>query len=111
MKKSDFILGQVQELMCELWQTKYIDQPSSAAKRNIFEANMKKMWDDIEEALEAMVEIGEVNDSLAEMEDDICKLEDECDRLKDRNSELTEENEKLWDRLKEISKVVNDTWC
>ena len=124
MKKDEFILGQVQELMCELWQVKYIDQPSNAVERNIFEADMKKMWDDIEEALEAMVEIGEVNDSLAEMEDDICKLEVDCDGLQERilqleekNTELATQNydlacekKKLWDKLQEISKVVNDTW-
>ena len=109
MKKSEFILDKIQELIYELWEIKG-QQFETAGEKNCFEEDMKQLWDDVEEALEAMVEIGEVNESLAEMEDDICKLEDECDRLKDRNSELAEENESLWDKLKEISKVVNDTW-
>lgn len=104
MMKDEFILGQVQELMCELWQTKFVDTDYSVAARNIFEADMKKMWNDIESALDAMVEVDEINDTM-------CVLEEENADLINKNYELTEENERLKAKLTEISKVVNDTWC
>lgn len=111
MKKSDFILDQTQELMCELWQARYVDQPSSAVERNIFEADMKKIWNDIELALEAMVEIGEVNDAMCELEEENAMLENDITDLINRNYDLAQENERLKAKLEEISKVVNDTWC
>lgn len=51
------------------------------------------------------------NEELAILQKDYLKLKEEYDNLADRNCELSEENFKLKERLKEISKVVNDTWC
>lgn len=51
------------------------------------------------------------SDALAILQKDYLKLKEEYDNLADRNCELAEENTKLKERLKMISKVVNDTWC
>ena len=66
---------------------------------------MKELWEDVE--THTML----YTDEREEYEEEIENLEADIDDLIDKNYNLKEENDKLWERLKDISKVVNDTWC
>ena len=102
----------IKDLMEQLYNAKgFNDLHCNPLERNIFEAEMKELWENVE----AHIVLGhdereEYEEKIEDLEDRLSYAEGKADELADRNCELCEENEKLWDRLKEISKVVNDTW-
>lgn len=108
--KSDLIKEKVQELMCDLWQSKFHNTEYEPVERNIFEENIKQTWDTIVKALEGMVEIGEINDKMANLEEENDDLINENADLIDRNYTLTEENERLKEILHNVIEAVNVTW-
>ena len=103
----------IKDLMEQLYIAKGFDNlRCNPLERNIFEAEMKDLWEDVEASLAlAPDEREEYEEEIEALEDKLSYVEGRYDELADRNFDLAEENEKLWHRIKEISKVVNDTWC
>lgn len=103
----------IKDLMEQLYIAKGFDNlRCNPLERNIFEAEMKDLWKDVEASLALPPdEREEYEEEIEALEDKLSYVEGRYDELADRNCDLAEENEKLWERLKEISKVVNDTWC
>lgn len=106
----------VENLMIDLWCAKGFNDVHNrnAAEYNAFEADMKERWETIEDALEELLDDYECTDYESQIEDLEERLkiaENDNTDLIDRNYDLAQENAKLWERLGEISKVVNDTWC
>ena len=120
----------VKEIVKDLMERLYAEKGFNSLncnplERNIFEAEMKELWEDIEthtilytdereeyeEEIESLkADIDDLKDYNDDLHERIRMLEDDKTDLIDRNYDLKQENEKLWDKLKEISKVVNDTW-
>ena len=103
----------VKNLMEQLYEAKgFNDLKCNPLERNLFETEMQEVWDEFETYLElAPDERDEYEAQLEDLEERLARVENDNTDLIDRNYDLNEENEKLWERLKEISKVVNDTWC
>ena len=103
----------VKNLMEQLYEAKgFNDLKCNPLERNLFETEMQKVWDECETYLALDPdECEEYEEEIEELEDKLSYAEGRADELADRNFDLAEENNKLWTRLKEISKVVNDTWC
>ena len=103
----------VKNLMEQLYEAKgFNDLKCNPLERNLFETEMQEVWDEFETYLElAPDERDEYEAQLEDLEERLARIENDNTDLIDRNYDLNEENEKLWGRLKEISKVVNDTWC
>ena len=103
----------IKDLMEQLYEAKgFDDLRCNPLERNIFEAEMKDLWEDVEASLElAPDERDEYEAQLEDLEERLARVENNNTDLIDRNYDLNEENEKLWGRLKMISQVVNDTWC
>ena len=112
MANKEKVKSIIKDLMEQLYKAKgFNDLHCNPLERNIFEAEMKELWENVE----AHIVLGhdereEYEEKIEDLEDRLSYAEGKADELADRNCELCEENEKLWDRLKEISKVVNDTW-
>lgn len=111
---TDIIQDTVRDLIYMLYEKQNF---STSADFNIFEAQMKKIWETISGALEDVIDVHQaandaqlLEDQCAELRGDLDHAEDEKQELADRNFDLTEENEKLKEMLNRISKVVNDTW-
>ena len=108
MANKEKVKSIIKDLMKQLYEAKDFDNlPCNPLDRNIFEAEMKDLWEEVEAFLEL------TEDYAAQIENLEERLEtaeyDNIDLI-DRNYTLAQENVKLWDRLGEISKVVNDTW-
>ena len=108
MANKEKVKSIIKDLMKQLYEAKDFDNlPCNPLDRNIFEAEMKDLWEEVEAFLEL------TEDYAAQIENLEERLEtaefDNIDLI-DRNYYLAQENVKLWDRLGEISKVVNDTW-
>ena len=103
----------IKDLMEQLYEAKgFNDLRCNPLERNIFEAEMKDLWEDVEASLElAPDERDEYEAQLEDLEERLARVENDNTDLIDRNYDLNEENGKLWERLKMISQVVNDTWC
>jgi predicted nucleic acid-binding Zn-ribbon protein len=111
---TDIIQDTVRDLIYALYEKQSF---STAADFNIFEAQMKKIWETVSGALEDVIDVHQaandvqlLEDRCAELRSELDHAEDEKQELADRNFDLTEENEKLKEMLNKISKVVNDTW-
>ena len=80
-------------------------------ERNLFEAEMQEIWDEFEtNVVLYRDEREEYEEEIEDLEDRLSYAEGQVEELADKNCDLKEENEKLWNRIQEISKVVNDTW-
>ena len=92
--------------MQQLYEAKGFDNlDCNPLERNIFEAEMKELWEDVEAHTILYT------DEREEYEEEIESLKADINDLIDRNYDLKQENDKLWEKLKSISKAVNDTWC
>lgn len=105
----------VENLMIELWRAKGFNDVHNrnAAEYNAFEADMKERWEAIDCSLAELLDSYERTDyesQIEDLEENLKIAENDNTDLIDRNYELAQENVRLWDRLKEISKMVNDTW-
>lgn len=126
MANKEKIKSIIKDLMQRLYEAKgFNDLHCNPLERNIFEAEMKELWEDVEahsvlytdereeyeeeiESLKADIDdLKDYNDGLREK---IQMLDNDNADLIDRNYDLKQENDKLWEGLKNISKVVNDTW-
>lgn len=99
------------DLITRVWRTEkeyYIN----AGERNLREAELTDIYYELEEKIGALDQktLGEYEEDIEELEEELEYARGQVDELADKNCELKEENDKLWDRIKEISKVVNDTW-
>ena len=127
MANKEKVKSIIKDLMQRLYEAKGFDNlHCNPLEHNIFEAEMKELWEDVEthsvlytdereeyeeeiESLKADIDdLKDYNDHIRERNE---MLESDNADLIDRNYDLKLENEKLWERLKNISKVVNDTWC
>ena len=102
----------MKDLIQQLYEAKGFDNPNcNPLERNLFEAEVQEIWDEFEARLAIDPdERDEYEEEIEDLEDRLSYAEGKVEELTDRNCELREENEKLWERLKEISKVVNNTW-
>lgn len=117
----------IKDLMEQLYKAKGFDNlDCNPLERNIFEAEMKDLWEDVEahiilytdereeyeeeiESLKADIDdLKDYNDGLREK---IQMLENDNADLIDRNYDLKQKNDKLREILSTVSKAVNDTWC
>lgn len=126
MANKEKIKSIIKDLMEQLYEAKgFNDLKCNPLERNLFEAEMKEIWENVEaHSVLYTDEREEYEDEIASLKADIDDLKDYNDGLREniqmieydnsdlieRNFELNEENNKLWNRIKAISKVVNDTW-
>lgn len=120
MTNKEKVKSSIKDLMEQLYKTKGFDNLNcNPLERNIFEAEMKELWENIETYIilypddreEYEEEIEDLKDQLEALKERNEMLENDNTDLIDRNYDLNEENDKLKERLGMISKVVNDTWC
>ena len=111
---TDIIQDAVRDLIYSLYEKQNF---STSADFNIFEAQMKEIWKNVDEALEDVIDVHQaandaqlLEDRCVELREELDGAEDEKQELIDRNYALAEENETLKAMLDKISKVVNDTW-
>ena len=105
MANKEKVKSIIKDLMQRLYEAKGFDNlHCNPLERNIFEAEMKELWEDVETHSVLYT------DEREDYEEEIESLKADIDDLIDRNYDLAQENAKLWERLGEISKVVNDTW-
>ena len=102
---------------CYKYESQFFE---TTVDRNICEAELRNIYDTVDSVMSDLdftereqfeEEIGDLEDKLEALKERNEMLENDNTDLIDRNYELNEENDKLWERLKNISKVVNDTWC
>jgi predicted nuclease with TOPRIM domain len=110
----------IKDLIQQLYEAKgFNNLDCNSLERNIFEAEMKELWEEVEahtmlytdEREEYEEEIEDLKEQLETLKVRNEMLENDNTDLIDRNYDLNEENDKLKERLGMISKVVNDTWC
>ena len=92
----------------ELYKAKGFDNITERdpAEFNIWTAEIKAQWDALE------TKIGWIDSlTLEDYEEELSHLEEENAELIDANMTLSQEKDALLNRLREISRVVNDTWC
>ena len=101
----------IKDLITRVWNTEK-EYYFNAGERNMREAELTDIYYELEEKISALDQktLGEYEKDIEELEEELECARDQVDELTDKNCELKEENEKLWDRIKEISRVVNDTW-
>ena len=127
MANKEKVKSIIKNLMQRLYEAKGFDNlDCNPLERNIFEAEMKYLWEEVEthtvlytdereeyeeeiESLKADIDdLKDYNDGLKER---ILQLDEKNTELATQNYDLACEKKKLWDKLQEVSKVVNDTWC
>ena len=113
MANKEKVKSIVKDLMEQLYKAKGFDNlDCNPLERNMFEAEMKELWEDVEASLELTSDEREDYEAqLEDLEERLARVENDNTDLIDRNYDLAQENMKLWERLGEISKVVNNTWC
>ena len=113
MANKEKVKSIIKDLMEQLYETKGFDNlHCNPLERNIFEADMKELWEQLEAFLELAPDDREDYEAqIEDLEERLALAENDNTDLIDRNYDLAQENVKLWERLGEISKVVNDTWC
>lgn len=94
---------------CYKYESQFFE---TTADRNICEAELKDIYDTVDSTMSDLdlTEREEFEEEIEALEEELEYARGQVEELADKNCKLREENEKLWDRLKEISKVVNDTW-
>lgn len=126
MANKEKVKSIIKDLMQQLYEAKGFDNLNcSPLERNIFEAEMKDLWENVEthsilytderEEYEEEIESLKANiDDLKDYNDHIRErnkmLESDNADLIDRNYDLSQENDKLREILSVVSKAVNDTW-
>jgi len=127
MANKEKVKSIIKDLMQQLYEAKgFNNLDCNPLERNIFEAEMKDLWEDVEaHTILYTDEREEYEEEIESLKADIDDLKDYNDHIRerneilesdntdliDRNYDLQLENDKLWEKLKNISKVVNDTWC
>ena len=113
MANKEKVKSIIKNLMEQLYKAKGFDNlDCNPLERNIFEAEMKELWEDVEAFLElAPDDRADYEAQIEDFEERLVIAENDNTDLINRNYDLAQENMKLWERLGEISKVVNDTWC
>ena len=105
----------IKDLIARVWEveSQFFE---TAVDRNICETELTEIWERFSDTFDELIdpvnqhEREDYEESIEDLEEELDYARGQVEELTDRNSELREENEKLWNRLKEISKVVNDTW-
>lgn len=106
----------IKDLITRVWKAES-QFFKTVVDRNICETELTEIWERFSDTFDELIdpvnqhEREDYEESIEALEEELEYTRGQVDDLADKNCELREENEKLWDRLKEISKVVNDTWC
>lgn len=113
MANKEKVKNIIKNLMQQLYEAKSFNNLNcNPLERNIFETEMKELWEDVEAFLELTPDDrADYEAQIEDLEEDLAMAENDNTDLINRNYDLAQENMKLWERLGEISKVVNDTWC
>lgn len=120
MANKEKVKSIIKDLMQQLYKAKGFDNlDCNSLERNIFEAEMKDLWEDVEvhsmlytdEREEYEEEIEDLKYQLETLKEKNEILENDNKDLIDRNYCLAQENNKLKEILSTVSKAVNDTWC
>lgn len=127
MANKEKVKSSIKNLMQQLYEAKgFNNLDCNPLERNIFEVEMKELWEEVEahsvlytdereeyeEEIESLkADIDDLKDYNDNLREEIQILQGDNTDLIDKNYDLRQENDKLWERLKDISKVVNDTWC
>ena len=102
----------IKDLITRVWNTEK-EYYLNAGERNMREAELTDIYYELEEKIGALDDktVKDYEEDMKELEEELEYTRGQVEDLADKNCELREENEKLWERLKDIGKVVNDTWC
>lgn len=113
MTNKEKVKSKIKDLMEQLYEAKDFDNlPCNPLDRNIFEAEMKDLWEEVEDFLELAPDDREDYEAqIEDLEERLEKAEYDNIDLIDRNYYLAQENDKLREILSTVSKAVNDTWC
>lgn len=125
MANKEKVKSIIKDLMQQLYEAKGFDNLNcNPLERNIFEAEMKELWEDVEahtmlytdereeyeEEIESLkADIDDLKDYNDDLKERILQLDEKNTELATQNYDLACEKKKLWDKLQEVSKVVNDT--
>ena len=105
MTNKEQVVNIVKDLMEQLYEAKgFNDLKCNPLERNLFEAEMQKIWDEFDS--HTML----YTDEREEYEDEIEDLEEQVGELASRNEDLSDENFRLRQILTNISEAVNVTW-
>lgn len=126
MANKEKVKSIIKDLMQQLYEVKSFNNlDCNPLERNIFEAEMKKLWEDVEvHSILYTDEREEYEEEIEDLKADIDDLKDYNDHIRernemlesdnadliDRNYDLSQENDKLREILSVVSKAVNDTW-
>lgn len=126
MANKEKIKSIIKDLMQQLYEAKgFDDLRCNPLERNIFEAEMKGLWEDVEaHTMLYNDEREEYEVKIENLKADIDNLKDHNDNLReenqilqndkvdliDRNYNLNEENNKLREILSIVSQAVNGPW-
>jgi predicted nuclease with TOPRIM domain len=119
MANKEKVKSIIKALMQQLYEAKGFDNLNcNSLERNIFEAEMKELWEDVEahvtlytdEREEYEEEIEDLKDQIEALKERNEMLENDNTDLIDTNYDLKEENDKLKEILHNVSEAVNVTW-
>lgn len=113
MTNKEKVKSSIKDLMQQLYKAKGFDNlDCNPLERNIFEAEMKELWEDIETYIILYAdEREEYEEKIENLEGRLEIAEFDNIDLTDRNYYLAQENDKLKEILGKVSEAVNDTWC
>ena len=106
---------EIKEIIIDLIERYYAVKSASfatAGERNAFEAEMIDIYNDLDYKIGALEQktLEAYEEEIEDLEENLKIVENDNADLIDRNYALAQENMRLWQRINDISKVVNDTW-
>lgn len=112
MENQEKIKSIIKDLMEQLYEAKgFDDLRCNPLERNIFEAEMKALWEDIEPHIMLHTdEREEYEEEIENLREENQILQNDKVDLIDRNYNLNEENNKLREILSIVSQAVNGPW-
>ena len=112
MANKEKVKSIIKDLMEQLYKAKGFDNlHCNPLERNIFEVEMKELWEEVELSLAlAPDEREDYEAQIEDLEERLAMAENDETDLINRNYDLAEENDKLREILSAVSKAVNDTW-
>ena len=102
---------------CYKYESQFFE---TIADRNICEAELQDIYETVDSVMSDLdlTEREKFEEEIEALEDERNSLQERILQLDEKNTELATQNydlacekKKLWDKLQEVSKVVNDTWC
>ena len=112
MANKEKVKSIIKDLMQQLYKAKGFDNlDCNSLERNIFEAEMKDLWEDVEAHVILYTdEREEYEEEIEDLKERLKIAESDNIDLIARNYYLVQEKDKLKEILSTVSKAVNDTW-